>query len=159
MTDVTQPESTEIDLGQLIDRLTPDQVRFVVSRQEHSKDKEAAEAIEISPATVKKWKYDGAPIDDAVKAMAMDGLIVARKIRRRNLAKAMLVKVKGLDSSDEKVRQGVATEIIEWEDGKATQKQVLTGQGGGPLVIEVEYIQQVAPSASSAASSAEASAD
>ena len=31
----------------------------------------------------------------------------------------MAVKVKGLDESDARVRQSVATELIEWEMGKA----------------------------------------
>jgi len=73
--------------------------------------------------------------------MAHDGLIAAQHIRRSSLAKAMLVKVDGLDTNDESLRQKVATEIIEWEMGKATQKQEVTGAKGGP--IETTVIREV----------------
>ena len=71
--------------------------------------------------------------------MAYDGIITALEIRRRNLAKAMLVKANGLDSGDERLRQSVATEFIEWELGRATQKAEVTGKDGGKLEIETSY--------------------
>jgi len=123
--DENRPAHTSDDqqrLASVIAQLTADQIRFVVKRQETPTDYEAAEAIGISPSTVKNWKYKGAPIDDAVKLMAADGIVIARELRRRNLAKAMAVKVAGLDSESERVRQSVATEVIEWEMGKAKQK-------------------------------------
>ena len=127
---------TTNELAATIRDLTADQIRFVVSRQECSTDAEAAEAIGISPSTVKGWKYKGAPIDEAVRLMALDGIIVAKELRRRNLAKAMAVKVAGLDEPDSKLRQGVATEIIEWEMGKATQKVESKGETENRLIIE-----------------------
>ena len=125
--DASIPNDTIEQLAATIRDLSTDQIRFVVARQECSSDIEAAEVIGVSPATVKSWKYRGAPIDDAVRLMASDGVVVAKELRRRNLAKAMAVKVAGLDSSKEQTRQGVATEIIEWEMGRAAQKQELTG--------------------------------
>ena len=106
--------------------MTTDQIRFVVARQECSTDKEAAKEIGVRPNTAYTWKHKGAPIDEAVRLMALDGIIVAREVLRRNLAKAMAVKVAGLDHGDDKLRQSVATEIIEWEMGKATQRQEIT---------------------------------
>ena len=117
-----QEKSSSDELGQVVARLTTDQIRFVVARQEFSTDKEAAVEIGIKPDTVYQWKHKGAPIDQAVRLMALDGIVVASELRRRNLAKAMAVKVAGLDSIKENTRQGVATEIIEWEMGKATQR-------------------------------------
>lgn len=117
-------------------QLTVDQIRFVIARQESGSDKEAAESISVSPNTVKDWKYKGAPIDEAVRLMACDGLVVARELRRRHLAKAMAVKVRGLDSEDERLRQNVATEVIEWELGKATQPQDVKHEGKIVLVSD-----------------------
>jgi hypothetical protein len=125
----TNQEKSSSELDQVLQRLTADQIRFIVARQEFSTDKEAAEEIGIKPDTVYQWKHKGHPIDSAVRLMALDGVIVAQHIRRRNLAKAMSVKVAGLNSEDEKLRQGVATEVIEWEMGRAT----LTGKDGGPI--------------------------
>ena len=124
------PNDTCDALRETLQNLSTDQIRFVVARQEFSTDKDAAHAVRVSAATVKRWKQEGAPIDEAVRLMATDGVIVATELRRRSLAKAMAVKVKGLDSTDDKLRQSVATEVIEWELGKATQsvKQELSGE-------------------------------
>jgi len=128
----SERKSTSDELDAVLAQLTTEQVRFVVARQEYATDKDAAEAIEISPSTVYKWP---AIVKDAVRLMAMDGLVTARHIRRRNLAKAMLVKVRGLDSNDEAIRQRVASEVIEWELGKAKQTTEHSGPDGGPIII------------------------
>lgn len=125
-------KSTSEQFEAVLGSLTTDQIRFVVARQEFSTDKEAAEAIGIKPNTIYKWKAEH-PIDDAVRLMALDGVIVAKELRRRNLAKAMAVKVAGLDTGDDGLRQKVATEIIEWEMGKAAQRQEISGPDGGPM--------------------------
>jgi hypothetical protein len=132
-----QEKYTSSELEQVLDTLSTEQIRFVVARQEFSTDKEAAEAIGIKPNTVYQWKNKGALVDDAVRLMALDGVVVASRVRRRNLAKAMMVKVAGLDSKDERMRQSTATEIIEWEMGKATQKQELTGAEGKPIEVDI----------------------
>jgi len=125
-------------LGAVLGQLSTDQIRFVVARLEKQTDKEAAESLEMKPDTVYHWKSrDKAPIDEALRLMAEDGLVVAQHVRRRNLAKAMLVKVGGLDSNSENIRQGVATEIIEWEMGKPTQRAELSGKDGGPIETSV----------------------
>lgn len=118
-----QEKSSSDELGQALARLSTDQIRFVVARQEFSTDKEAAQEIGVKPDTVYQWKHRGVPIDEAVRLMAADGVVVALELRRRNLAKAMAVKVAGLNSKDEAMRQRVATEIAEWELGKAPQHQ------------------------------------
>lgn len=133
---LTQEKSSSDELVQVVARLSTDQIRFVVARQEFSTDKEAAEEIGIKPDTVYQWKHKGHPIDEAVRLMALDGIIIAKELRRRNLAKAMAVKVAGLDVDDDKLRQAIATEIIEWEMGKAAQRQEVSGPGGGPVAVE-----------------------
>jgi len=106
------------ELDSLLAQLSTDQIRYVIARQDFATDKEAAESVGIKPKTVYSWP----PIvKEAVRLMAYDGLTTARHIRRRNLAKAMQVKVGGLDSDKEGIQQRVATEIIEWEMGKAEQ--------------------------------------
>ncbi len=133
--DKTRKDETSLntELDAVLSRLTMDQIRFVIARQEAFSDKEAAENLNIKPKAVSNWKQSGAPIDEACHLMAMDGMITMLHIRRRVLAKAMAVKAAGLESDNERVRQSVATEIIEWESGKATQKQELTGANGGPI--------------------------
>jgi hypothetical protein len=122
MTDQYQPNDTDsARLSEIVSQLTITQLRYIVARNESKSDKEAAETIGIIPATVKGWE-NKALVDDAVRLMLSDGVITARELRRRNLAKAMAVKVAGLDRDNEKIKQDVATEIIEGELGKAIQR-------------------------------------
>ena len=53
------------------------------------------------------------------KALVEDAANAATAIKKAYLTKAALVKVSGLDSDDEKTRQNVATELLEWEFGRA----------------------------------------
>lgn len=140
MTEVqTSPEnSISEQLESALAQLSTEQIRFVVARQEYVTDKEAAEAIDIKPDTVYHWPP---VVKDAVRLMAQDGLVVAQHVRRQALAKAMLVKVGGLDSDDEKIRQGASTEIIEWEMGKAAQP--ITGKDGGAIEIRDERLSKL----------------
>lgn len=136
VTDENQGKPSADRFQTIIAGLSTDQTRFVIARNEYPTDKKAAKAIGVKPATVSDWKYKGIPIDEAVKLMAVDGLIVAQELRRRNLGKAMGVKVAGLDSDSERTRQGVASEIIEWEMGKAMQRKEITGKDGEAIVVE-----------------------
>ncbi len=108
--------------------LSMTQIRFAIARVEHKSDKEAAEAIGISPTTVYSWD-NKADVNNVIDLMRLDGLITALEIRRRHLAKAMAVKVAGLESDNDKIRQDVATELIEWELGRAQQKTDVTSGG------------------------------
>jgi len=126
-----QEKSISEQLSQVLEKLSLDQIRYVVARQEFSTDKDAAESIDLKPDTIYRWPSE---VKDAVRLMAFDGLATAQHIRRKALAKAMLIKVKGLDSGDDVLRQRVATEIIEWEMGRAMQPQEITGAEGTPLI-------------------------
>ena len=110
---------------EVFSKLTKDQLRFVVALQEYQSKKEAAEFLKIPVKTTYNW---GSIIDDAVKLLELDILESSRQMRKSALAKAVAVKLAGLDSSDEKVRQSAATEIIEAELGKAKWPIDLTGR-------------------------------
>jgi hypothetical protein len=118
--------NSEETLEDCIEQLTTDQIRYVVARQEFTSDKETAEALDMKPDTVWHWPP---VVKRAVRLMAEDGMVMARHIRRKALAKAMLTKTSGLDSKDESIRQRVATEIIDWEMGKAQESLDLTTKG------------------------------
>ena len=60
---------------------------------------------------------------------------MARAIARKYLTKAMMVKVKALDSDDEGTRQRAATELIEWQLGKAAQTNL--NENSGEVVVRV----------------------
>ena len=123
------------ELGSICARLTVDQLRFVTARFNCSTDKEAARDIGISPDTVTYWKRSGVPIDDAVKLLAFDGVIMAREILRRSVAEAAAVKRAGLQSKDEKIRQNASTEIMDRELGKPTQRVESKGEVKNEVIV------------------------
>ena len=134
------PDSTGGALAAILQELSIDEIRFLIARVDTSTDKDAATAIGISPNTVKKWPAERKElIRTARKLMAQDGIVTAMHLRRRNLAKAMAVKVKGLESADERIRQNVATEVIEWELGKATQPT----EGSSTVNVNVKHAEEL----------------
>lgn len=94
-------------------------MRYVVARLDHPNKKEAAEAIGVSPQIVYRWPDE---VDEAVKIMQADIVSGALAMRKKSLARAMAIKIAGLDSDDDRISQKSATEIIEWETGKALTK-------------------------------------
>jgi hypothetical protein len=130
-------QNTTSELDQIIASLTPEQLRFVVARQDYSSDKETAEELEIPSKTVYNWP-NKAEVNRAIKLMADDIFSTARSIRKKHLAEAMMVKVKGLRSKNERIAQAVATEFVEWELGKANQP--LTGKDGGAIPIVITQL-------------------
>lgn len=144
MSDQKPRNATDSDrLAEIMRLLSVQQIRFVIARQECKSDKEAAELIGTTPTAVKSW--DNKPlIDEAVRLMIYDGVITARELRRRNLAKAMAIKVSGLDiEDDERLRQNVATEIIEGELGKPKQQTDITSDGKHIFAGAREILEKV----------------
>lgn len=116
--------------------LSKDQLRFVVKMQECSSKKDAAEELGLKVQTVYNWP---SIVDDAIRLLALDIVESSRQMRKSALARAIAVKIAGLDSSDERVRQAAATEIIEAELGKATQ--VINQHNDGTLEVVVRRVE------------------
>jgi transcriptional regulator with XRE-family HTH domain len=128
MTDLHQnlPNTDVQRLKDLLQTLSMTQLRFMVMRMDAKSDKEAAEAIGLAPGTVKNWE-NKAQVDEAVNLMRFDGMLTALEIRRRALPLAMKVKLEGLEYTDKRLKQSVATEFIEGSLGKPTQPHQLEG--------------------------------
>ena len=100
-------------------QLDHNQRRFVVAMQECPTKAEAAKAIGVKPNTIYKWPDT---VDDAIQLLATSIADAACDIIAQATAKAAMVKVVGLDSGDERIRQGVASEILDRRLGTAVQK-------------------------------------
>jgi hypothetical protein len=126
--------SSSARLSEVLDQLTVDQMRFVAARQEFSSKKEAAISLGIEPDTVYHWPKI---VDEAIRLTALKIHEAAVEIRKRNLLKAMLIKVSGLDCEDVSLQQKVATEIIEAELGKPIQRQEVSNTDSNPSHVVV----------------------
>lgn len=120
------------------DRLTQSQWRFVTAMVENPDftKKAAAEHVGLTPDYVYRW---GAHVDEAIAIARQDIHAAAIASRRQALLKAIAVKRALLDSDDENIRSKAATEIIDWELGRASQRNEVTGKDGGTLNIQVVY--------------------
>lgn len=130
-----QAESIEINrLQELVNSFTSDQLAYLAVRPFVRWDKDAAEAVDLAKETVSRWE-NKADIDEAVRLMRMDGVIVALEILRRHLPRAAQEIVDELSHRNVGVRYKAATEIMDRAIGRAMQRQEVTGKDGGPIVI------------------------
>lgn len=104
-------------------KLSRNQRRFVVAMQECATKKEAAEAIGLEPDTVYRWP---GIVDEAINALSSDVEAAVWDILQSSAAKAAMVKVAGLDENDDRLRQAVASEILDRFLGKPTQRHEIT---------------------------------
>jgi hypothetical protein len=121
--------------------MTFDQLRYIAIRFEYATKKEAAEAIGLEPDTIYHWPKE---VDEALRLIAIETEIAARAILKQNLIKAAMVKVAGLDSRDERIRQGSATEVLDRQLGKAVFRQEIAGPDGGAIPFKIEEWKQTA---------------
>lgn len=118
MAENNQQNTEKYSLDDILMQLSPEQLLFLEKRLLTNSNTEAARLANLDINTVNHWPEFVRV--DAIKLLRLDGVHLARELRRRALPEAMTVKVSGLRSRDERLRQNVATEIIEWEMGKAT---------------------------------------
>ena len=108
------------DLEALVKTFTTDQLKYLSVRPFVRFDKEAAKAVSISPGTVSRWE-NKADVDEAVRLMTMDGLVVASEMLRRHLPQAAQEIVDELTHKSTDVRFRAAREVL--DRGGLTTKQ------------------------------------
>ena len=138
MTEKPTEMQTKSHTDAIFSQLSDNQWRFVTAMVENPSfsKKEAAEHIGMQPETIYKW---GSVINDAVEVARTNIHEAALERRKKAVLKAIAVKVSLLDSDDESVRSRVATELIEWELGKATQKTEHGNADGKPFEFKLVY--------------------
>jgi hypothetical protein len=114
---------TSAELTALLARLTHDQFRYITARLQQPDRKAAAKSLGLPYSTVTHWP---AYVERAYDLIGAQQLESARHLLEHTLVKAMMVKIAGLDSGKETVRQAVATEIIEWNLGRPRQQTDLS---------------------------------
>ncbi len=102
--------------------------------------KEAARLIDIKPDTVYHWN---GLVDEALVLARVDIQSASVGILEAASSKAAAVKTAGLDSDNERIRQDSASEILDRNLGKPTQRQEITGKDGD--AIPIKYITENRP--------------
>lgn len=112
--------------SEIFKRLTRDQRRFIGAMQHCKNKKEAAEEIGVGQSTVYNWPKI---VDEAIDFIDKDIVDCARQIRKQAIIDAVEVKIAGLKSDNERIKQNAATEIIEAELGRSPQSIDVTSKG------------------------------
>jgi len=115
----TQKNLEKSTFEEIWKQLNRNQRRFVIAMQEYPTKAEAAQAIEVKPNTVYGWPDI---VNDAIQLLSESIADAAREIIAQATAKAAMVKVVGLDSGDERIRQSVASDILDRRLGTAIQR-------------------------------------
>ena len=127
-------KSTSEQFKALWIQLNHNQQRFAIAMIGSATKKEAAESVGIKPNTTYGWN---GIVDEVVSIMRTYSADTALAILENEVPKAAMIKALGLDSDNERIRQDSASEILDRNLGKPTQRQELTGADGGPLKAEV----------------------
>lgn len=141
-------------LSEIFDALSPDQIRYLTARLEYSKKNAAAEYVDIPVSRIYNWK-ENKIIDEAVGIIKSDAIGAAIAAFENRLFKAVAVKIAGLESGTETVRQSAATEVIDRMIGKAAQTTTHRGDPAHPIQHEVTLKDWQAKQAATAAQAAE----
>ena len=130
ITVATQQKSPEVSISDelegLLESLSLNQIRYAVARQTEIDKGAAALVCGLQPDTVYRW---GPEVEEAVRLIARDTVITALHLQRRMIARAMAVKVAGLSSDNEHIRQACAAELLDRGLGKAVQRTDLKVSG------------------------------
>ena len=113
--------------AQALSVLTVRQKAYMVRYADYGTHADARDAMKpkVTRAEYVGWGAIVAEvIEHGVQLITDNATGFALQFRRSLLARAMVTKAEGLESEDEKVRQGVATEIIEAELGKPGVKEI-----------------------------------
>jgi hypothetical protein len=84
------------------------------------------------------YKRDYEDLNSRADILRKDKALRAVLILGEAVEEAAKVKVAGLKARDERIKQAVATEILDREFGKPTQRQEVTGADGGK--VQIEYV-------------------
>ena len=123
------------DFNQLLAELDSREIDFVFARSETASDNAALEKSGLSWGWLRNRDSD--KLGDIARKIRIDENFKARRIIKEALQEAAKVKVKGLKSRDERIKQACSTEILDRELGKPTQRTEVTGQGGGEITVTI----------------------
>lgn len=130
---VSVSESAEkCSVEELLADATPEQRKWVMARLLTTTDREAAEKVGLHRNTPGRWPNKD-ELDRAILLMLEEPMEQARRMLEAALVEATQVKIDGLKSRKEELRQEVASEILDRVKGAVAQRIEHTGADGGPV--------------------------
>jgi hypothetical protein len=113
---------------------------YVLARSDAFSNNQALKVCGFSIGWLRNKDIDD--LNSRAESLRKDKAMRAAMILSEAVEEAARIKVAGLKVRDERIKQAVATEIIERELGKIPQKSEVTGADGDALEIIVKYVKQ-----------------
>ena len=124
----------------IFDGLDKRETAYVLARSDAVSNNEALRVCGFSKGWLNNRNIEdlNARADELRKNKA----IRASMLLEEAVEEAARVKVAGLKSRDDRIKQAAATEIIDRSLGKVPQRQELTGKDGGAVVVKWDEIDE-----------------
>jgi hypothetical protein len=119
----------------VFDGLDERETAYVLARSDAFSNNQALKACGFSVGWLRNKDIDN--LNARAESLRKDKAIRASMLLGEAVEEAAKVKVAGLKVRDERIKQAVATEILDREFGKPTQRQEVTGKDGGVIVINM----------------------
>lgn len=119
----------------VFDGLDERETAYVLARSEAFSNNQALKVCGFSIGWLRNKDIDD--LNARADTLRKDKAIRASMLLSEAVEEAARVKVAGLKSRDDRIKQAVATEIIDRELGKVPQKAEVTGADGGAIEVRL----------------------
>lgn len=124
------------DLRTELDKLTDQRLDYVIARSRVNTDSQALREAGIGRSSFYSWTLEErTALNELAQRVKREVALRAVMVLQDAAEDAAQVKVSGLKSRNEHVKQSASTEILDRVIGKAVNKTEITGANGGALVI------------------------
>ena len=121
-------------LGKVFDNLDARETAYVLARSDSVSNSEALRKCGFSQGWLNKRDIEG--LNARAATIREDKAIRASMLLAEAVEEAAKVKVAGLKVRDDRIKQSVATEILDRELGKVSQSLEVSGKDGGAVIVK-----------------------
>jgi len=126
-----------INKSDVFDNLDERETAYVLARSDSFSNNQALRKCGFSFGWLRNKDIED--LNARADSLRKDKAIRASMILSEAVEEAALVKTAGLKARDERIKQAVATEIIDRELGKVPNRTELTGADNAPIELVVTY--------------------
>lgn len=128
------------DLRTELDSLTDQRLDYVLARSRVNSDSHALRDAGISRSTFYGWTLEEREhLNELAQRVKREAALRAMMVIQEAAEAAAQVKVGGLKSKNEHIKQDAATEILDRIVGKAINKTEVSGSGGSDLIVRIVH--------------------
>ena len=126
------------DLQTLLDQLEDRRLDYVLARSRVTSDKQAYEGVGLHKSVFYSWSTEEREkLNDLAQRVKRATAIIAIRTLQEAAEEAAKVKVGGLRSKNEHIKQDAASEILDRTVGKSTQPIDVTS-GGDKIIVTLK---------------------